>query len=175
MQYLDEHLDFSKYSYTFIGRAPIVFKNIKVIEPLNSLELGNQLRKHDIYLALSKSESCSNSLLEAINCGLPVVARNSGCYPEVIRDGGVIFYTTEESVDKINLLANHIEEYQKQLPFYKMNEIGKKYIEFILEVDQALKKKLIQSKKNTYLKKIHWDIVCLYIKIYIKITDKFFR
>src|SRR3990167_9624991 len=51
---LDERLDFTKYEMMFVGRSPIVFKNIKHIEPLNSIDLSNLLRTCDIMINCSK-------------------------------------------------------------------------------------------------------------------------
>ena len=72
-QYLDENLDFSQFEYQFIGRAPAPFKNIKLIDAVPSAELGQYLRNADIFIFTSWRESASNALLEAINCGLPVI------------------------------------------------------------------------------------------------------
>ncbi len=83
-EYLDNHLDFSRYEITFAGNSPIKFKNIQTIPPLSSKQLADTLRQHDIYITASKNDPCSNALLEAISCGLPVVALNSGGHTELI-------------------------------------------------------------------------------------------
>lgn len=175
MQYLDQNLDFSRYEYTFIGRSPIVFKNIIQIDPQKSDSLANTLRNQDIYLALSRSESCSNSLLEAINCGLPVVARNSGCYPEVVKDGGVIFQSLEDCIDQIDSVAKDIEQYKQKLPFYDISEIGKKYFDFMIQVSQSIEKKTISKKQFGFRKRGLWNLTCLFVKIYIKIANKLYN
>jgi len=175
MQYLDQHLDFTRYEYTFIGRSPIAFENIRQIEPQNSESLAEILRDQDIYLALSKSESCSNSLLEAINCGLPVMARNSGCYPEIVKDGGIIFISPEDCVVQIDKVSNNIEQYKSQLPFYDMKIIGKQYYDFMLQVAQSLEEREISRKYFSIQKKAFWNLVVIIIKIHERITNTFFK
>ncbi len=90
-KYLDENLNFSKYEMTFIGKSPIKFRNIKWIKPLKSEDLAFQLKHHDIFITASQYESCSNSLIEALNCGLPAIVLNDGGNPEIISKAGLFF------------------------------------------------------------------------------------
>jgi len=92
-QFLDENLDFSRYKMTFIGNSPLKFKNIEWIKPVDSKKLAEYLKRHDIYIVASKNDPCSNSLIEALNCGLPAVALNDGGHPEIVRNGGELFNT----------------------------------------------------------------------------------
>ena len=46
------------------------------------------LREHDVYLAASRDDPCSNALLEALACGLPAAYLDSGGHPELVGDGG---------------------------------------------------------------------------------------
>ncbi len=87
-QWLDEHLDFDKYEMIFVGNSPISFKNITHKLPLSSVELASELKKNDIFIFASPIEACSNSLLEALSCGLPVIAINSSSNPELVARGG---------------------------------------------------------------------------------------
>lgn len=106
--YLDKNLDFSKYDMTFIGNSPIKFKNIKMIGPLNSEDLAKELKEYDIYVTASKKDPCSNSLIEAIQCGLIPIALHDGGHPELLRYRNT-FKNKEEFIE---VLENIIEELQ---------------------------------------------------------------
>ena len=131
-KYLDENLDFSKYSFTYIGNDPgIDFKNIKKIGPLSSVELSQELINHDIFITASKHECCSNSLLEAMSCGLPAIGLDSGGTPELIKEGGELFKNEEELEEKINLVSLKLFSYINSLNVKNINKIKDEYISFI--------------------------------------------
>ena len=87
-KWLDDNLDFSKYDMTFCGNSPVKFKNIKHILPLPEEKLAKQLKLHDIFITASQKDPCSNSLTEALHCGLPAIALNDGGHPEIIKNAG---------------------------------------------------------------------------------------
>ena len=76
---------------SFAGNADKSFNRIRMLGKLDSTELAEQLREHDIFIFASEREACSNSLLEALHCGLPVVCRDSSSNPEVVKKGGIFF------------------------------------------------------------------------------------
>jgi glycosyltransferase involved in cell wall biosynthesis len=55
-----------------------------VLEPA---EIRTRLQRADAYLHLSLSEGLPNAVLEAMACGLPVVASDAGGTAEAVRDG----------------------------------------------------------------------------------------
>lgn len=173
LEYLDENLDYTKYEFTFIGNSPTEFKNIKRIEPLDSKAMAVELRKHDIYIATSRSESCSNSLLEAINCGLAVVARDSGCYPEVVGGGGEIAKSLEQFPEKIDLVSGKLEEYQNNLPYFDREKAGDDYYSFMKSIQKALADGEIKPKTISGFNIMQWKIYVFYIKVYQKLVRMF--
>lgn len=100
---LDSKLDFGRFELTFIGNSPLKFKNITCLPPMNSPKLGEELRKHDIYLTASQDDPCSNALLEGIASGLYPVALDSGGNAEILRNRGKLF---EDETDLLEIL-NH--------------------------------------------------------------------
>jgi hypothetical protein len=52
-KWLDENLDFERYSMTFMGNIPddITFVNIQHQPPVTSEKLAPVLKHHDVYLA----------------------------------------------------------------------------------------------------------------------------
>jgi len=150
--FLDENLDFEKYEMTFVGKIDKPFKNITVIAPLPSSELAEQLRQHDIFIFASKIEACSNSLLEAIHCGLPSVVRNTSSNPEVLGKNGVLF-DDDNIIDKIEQISKNFNHYHK-LPVKTIEHIGKEYLLFIKKIKKNISLNCIVPKKIMLTEKI---------------------
>ena len=108
--WLDNNLDWNLYEFTFIGRSPIKYKNIKMIDPIPSNKLADFLRQNDIYITASQNDPCSNSLLEALSCGIPALYLKSGGHPEIVKNAGLGFDSAEEIP---TLLLNIVENYSK--------------------------------------------------------------
>lgn len=134
-EFIDQHLDFSKYSMTFVGNCPIDFENIKQIPPVGSAELATIFGEHDIFLTASEGDPCSNVLIEAQLCGLPALVLNDGGHPEIIGSGGVTFNSYHELIEKLDYLADNLERYSKKIKERKVSDVAKRYIEFFDEVE----------------------------------------
>ncbi|MCL5010732.1 MAG: glycosyltransferase [Patescibacteria group bacterium] len=137
-QYLDGHLDFKRYEMVFVGKSPVKFKNIRQIDALAPEELAQMLKQSDIFVFASKVESCSNSLIEAISCGLPVVAFNGTSNPEVVGGGGELFDNDGQAIEKIEKVAKNYLFYQKNLPRFEIGSVAGKYFNFAKRIfDEA--------------------------------------
>lgn len=95
-QWLDDHLDWGRYEYAFIGRSPVRYRNIIMLSPITSEELAEKLRQYDVFITASRYDPCSNSLIEALACGLPAMYLNSGGHPEIVGQAGLPFESAEE-------------------------------------------------------------------------------
>lgn len=81
-----------EYSLTIVGEGPLKDelskeKNIKCIGKINHDEIPNLLREHDIFIFPTlpeSSESFPSSVLEAMACGLPIIATNVAGIPEMM-------------------------------------------------------------------------------------------
>jgi len=62
-------------------------KNMKVLGKLNRDELRYYYNLADVFLFPSRLEGLSLSTLEAMACGLPIVATNTSSFPEIIEEG----------------------------------------------------------------------------------------
>lgn len=129
-EYLDENLDFSKYEMTFVGKAPLEFKNIQHIESLSSEKLATELKKYDIYITASRNDPCSNSLIEALSCGLPAVARDDGGHPDLLGRGGELFNKKEDIIEKIKTVEENYNSYRNNLPEFSIEKAARKYYNF---------------------------------------------
>ncbi len=133
-KYLDTHLDFRKYEMAFVGNSAVVFKNIKLEKPVPSKELALILKRHDIYITASQSDPCSNSLIEALSCGLPAVALDNGGHPELVQKGGEIFAGKEDILQKIEKVANNYRHYQLCLPEFSLQKVSQQYFDFAKQI-----------------------------------------
>ena len=64
-------------------------------------EIPNMIREMDIFVLPSRNEGISNTLLEAMACGKPVVATNVGGTPEILHDGHTGFLVDANRVDEM--------------------------------------------------------------------------
>lgn len=90
--------------FTYVGRYPKghVPKHTKVIPPLYGQALGDELRKHDVYVTAARWEACGSHHVEGAACGLPVIFHKEG--------GGVV-----EMCQRYGLGLNDVSEFQQSL------------------------------------------------------------
>jgi glycosyltransferase involved in cell wall biosynthesis len=131
LQYLDTHLDFEKYEMTFIGNTPTDYKNIKICAPLESAKLADQLRVHDIFISPTKDDACSNAILEALACGLPVVALNSGANRELVKDGGELYMDEASLLYAIDRVAQNQAYYTSRISIETIEQVTDRYLALI--------------------------------------------
>ena len=148
-QWLDNTLDFSKYEMIFVGNSPITFKNIRHIPPISSLELAEELRKSDIFITASRLEACSNSLVEALHCGLPAIGPNHSSNPDIIGKGGEVFDHIEDIPALIDKIVQNYKEYQENIKQPCLEEIGKAYYDAIHVIYDELQKGAYVPKRLT--------------------------
>ena len=155
-KYLDKNLDFSKYDMTFVGNSPIKFKNIKWIKPLPSKGLSVILKQHDIYITASQKEPCSNSLIEALSCGLPAVALNDGGHPELVGEGGELFNGKKNIIEKIEKVAQNYHFYQSHIPEFSIKKVAPKYYKFAQKIYEDVQAKRYYPKQISFSTKINF-------------------
>ena len=115
----------------FIGNSPIKFKNIIHLDPMSPISLADHLRKSDIYITGSKNDPCSNSLIEALACGIPCVVLNDGGHPEILKEAGETFNSFEECITKIELIKKEYEKYKNSIQVPSIEDIATRYINFM--------------------------------------------
>jgi glycosyltransferase involved in cell wall biosynthesis len=128
-QWLDEHLDFDRFEYTFVGRCPVRFSRIRLVEPLGSEALAALLREHDIYITASLHDPCSNALLEALACGLPALCAHSGGHPELVGQGGYTFESAEEIPGLLDRTVADYEKVREAITVASLEDVAARYLE----------------------------------------------
>ena len=168
-KWMDENLDFTKYHMTFVGNSPFKFKNIILKEPMGSETLASELKKHDIFITASQSDPCSNSLIEAMHCGLPALGLDDGGHTEIIAHGGEVFKTSSDIPQKLDLIVNNYEKYQNNINLPTINEVGELYFQFL--------KRIYDERESSYKPKKPTLFDYLKIKSYVvlwNIEEKLF-
>ena len=78
---------------TLVGRTPTdtSFRHIKVRRARPRERLARLLKHAHIILQLARYETCSNALIEGLNCGLPAIYLDSGANKEIAASYGVTY------------------------------------------------------------------------------------
>ena len=76
---LDKQKDHN-IEFTYIGRYNDQYspKNTRYVQPIHGKELGDELRKHDIYVTASRFEPCGMHHIEGSASGMPVLFHRDG-------------------------------------------------------------------------------------------------
>jgi glycosyltransferase involved in cell wall biosynthesis len=135
-KWIEDHLDWERFEYTFVGNASEKFSHIQHIPPVSSDELAEILRDHDIYITASRNDPCSNALIEAMACGLPALYLNDGGHPELVGSGGLAFHDEEEILPQLERLVEHYESFQRLIVVPRMVDVAEKYLSLVRELVQ---------------------------------------
>jgi len=127
-QWLEQNLDWDRFEYTFVGRSPIQFKHITMISPVDSVNLADILREHDIFVTASAHDPCSNALIEALSCGLPAIGARSGGHPELIGEAGYLFDDKKDILGLIDNLVDNYQQAQNSIEVPNLSEVGHAYM-----------------------------------------------
>ena len=130
-QWLDEHLDWGRYEMTFVGRSPVTFKNIHMLPAVDSYRMAELFREHDVYVTASKNDPCSNSLIEALTCGLPAIHLQSGGHPEIVKQAGAGFEAAEQIPELLNQLTGQYEAVQSRIAIPSIEEVSEQYLKVL--------------------------------------------
>ena len=78
---------------SLVGRTPpdVRFRHIRVRRPRARQQLARLLKRAHVLLQLANFETCSNALIEGINCGLPVIYLDSGSNSEIAAPYGIAY------------------------------------------------------------------------------------
>jgi glycosyltransferase involved in cell wall biosynthesis len=120
--------DPQRYEFTFVGRSSEPLDGVRSLAPLPSQQLAEELREHDLYVAPSLNEPCSNALLEGLSCLLPVLYRRSGSHAELVGDGGMGFDCDEDAPDQLDRLAQELDERRSAIRVPALAEVADRYL-----------------------------------------------
>ncbi len=131
LEWLDKNLDRSRFELTLLGRFPGTFAHARVLAPVPSLGVAGELRRHDLYIAASRNDPCSNALLEALACGLPAAYLSSGGHPELVGGAGLAFAEREELPDVLVRLVEEIDARRAAIRVPSLADVATLYLEVL--------------------------------------------
>lgn len=126
---LAETLDPARFPFLFVGRASEQLPN--ALPPVAPERLAELLRGHDAFIAASADDPCSNSVLEALASGLPVVYRNSGGHPELVGDAGFGFDEDEEIPALLERLADEYDARRAAIAIPSLADVADSYLRLL--------------------------------------------
>tara|TARA_R110000744_G_scaffold63869_3_gene131398 strand:- start:5639 stop:6547 length:909 start_codon:yes stop_codon:yes gene_type:complete len=136
-KFLDDNLDFEKFDLVFAGNSPVKFKNIKNLGCIPSKKLAKEMNYSDIYITASENDPCSNTVIEALSCGLPVIALDSGGHRELIGSAGEYYTKKEDMISIIEKVSENTKPYKERIISRPINEITKQYLSFFENIQYA--------------------------------------
>ena len=122
---------------TFVGRwcAEVDPANVKLAGVRDSRGVGEVLRSSHAMVHAAFEEPCSNAIVEAMACGLPVVYRDSGGNRELAAEYGVVL--TEDPAADIEILRKRYADLRQRVlsnrPRFLINRAAKEYLALFRE------------------------------------------
>jgi len=121
-----KHLDMlcsqnpERYQFTYIGRYAKEYSPAatKIIKPLHGKDLGDELRKHDVYVTASRWEPCGMHHIEGASSGLPVVYhKEGGGIVEGCKSHGVSFSSSDELLKSIDEVVSRYDDLVSKIDY----------------------------------------------------------
>ncbi len=121
---------------TLVGRAPADagFRHVRVLGARGPRRLADALRRGHVILQLAKWETCSNALLEGLNCGLAAVYLDSGANAELAAPYGVAY--EGDLFAALDALAARYDDIIARLPDnpYRIHLVADRYLDVLQAV-----------------------------------------
>jgi glycosyltransferase involved in cell wall biosynthesis len=131
LRWLAQVLDPNRFELTFVGRTQIDLAPARVVPAVDSDGVAALLREHDVYLAPSLNDPCSNALIEALACGLPAIYARSGGHPELVGEGGFGFDEREQIPDLLDRLVDDYEERCTGIAIVPLSDVADRYLDVL--------------------------------------------
>ena len=102
-----EELDFicgqdQDITFSYIGQHRNTFHNTRLVNPMFGADLGNELKKYDVYVSASRHDPGPNHILESLACNLPTyVHKDGGGCVEFVQNDEFVYDDIEQLYEKI--------------------------------------------------------------------------
>ena len=95
-----------------------------VEDPISTINTLDRAASKDRY-------PCSNAVIEALACGLPVLYLNDGGHPELVGLAGLPFEGTSDLLVQLEKLVNYYELFQSLIVVPGIEEVSEKYLSLL--------------------------------------------
>lgn len=133
LQQMEGLIDWKRYEWLHLGRTRSSFKRIRTTPPVDSQSVADHLRSSHILVTASLHESCSNAVLEALACGLPVAYIKSGSNAELVGEGGAGFSTPEEAVAAVDKIDKSYDQVRSMIRIKSICEVADLYAKVLFD------------------------------------------
>ena len=116
-------------------------EQISILGELEQDKIVNIMQRHKIFLSTKIYDPCSNTIIESMSCGLPVIYHNSGGNYELVENAGWGFGNKTKSIKKIKIYEEDI--------FY--------VLKIITQEDIHKKSKLARNRAEKYFNILKWE------------------
>lgn len=127
--------------------------NIILSPRVDQKVLADEIRKCDLFYAPFVNDSCSNSIIEALACGVPVLAMHSGANVELVKDYGLLYYSFEDLKESVLEITANLDKFStntKNGSWYYNRDVSREYLEFA-EKTKSKKSKFTLLKSCFFL------------------------
>jgi glycosyltransferase involved in cell wall biosynthesis len=128
---LDREHNPERVRLTFVGNSDVPFERIRNVAAVPSREVAEILRAHDVYLATSRDDPCSNALLEALACRLPAAYLRSGGHPELVGEAGIGYDDAAELPAVFERLRAELDERRVAIRVPAIADVADRYLEVL--------------------------------------------
>ena len=130
-----------EYEFTYVGRYCKEYepKNTTLVQPLHGVELGRELRKHDIYVTASRFEPCGMHHIEGAASGMPVIYhKDTGGIVELCKNHGESYESFTEFLNKLEIVKDNIDQYKEKIDydFLDINRCCESFYKEILRIQK---------------------------------------
>ncbi len=107
--------EYSKNTVDKVIRKYGMNKEICFLGGINQNKIVKIMQKNMIFLTTKIHDPCSNAVIEAMACGLPIIFHNSGGNFELVNDAGWGFGKKQRSISTVTVKKNDLEVTLKKI------------------------------------------------------------
>ena len=123
--WLDSFVDGNpRFEFAYIGRYNSTYepKNTRLMQPMYGPKLGQELRRHDVYVTASRFEPCGMHHIEGAACGLPVLYhRDGGGINEIASKHGEVFHDAASFEEALTRVIDGYDEYRSRIDHQQLS------------------------------------------------------